>query len=111
MGDDAGCGADGGQVKGGDFGMGLGGQTEGEVEGTRGEGDIIDIPGLAGDVEGGAIVREGEASGHGWTLLREVEWVRSSDGQAAVPANWYTFAVRGVQVVGGIVVMAAPPAR
>jgi hypothetical protein len=58
---DAGCGAHWGQVDRCNLGMGAGRQTEGEVQGTCRQGHVIDIARLTGDMQGGAIVREGEA--------------------------------------------------
>ena len=63
--DDPGGGADGGQVDGGDVGMGLGRQAKGEVQGTCGQRDVIDIAGRAGDVERRAVVGKGLAHSHG----------------------------------------------
>ena len=51
-----------------DFGMRMGGEAAGKVQGTGGQGDVVDIAGLARDVQGGAVVRKGFAHGHGVTF-------------------------------------------
>ena len=71
-GDDAGGGTDGCKVERGDAGAGMGGGAKGEVERVGGRRDVIDVAGLARDVEGSSIMREGFGDAHGCTSRTEV---------------------------------------
>ena len=61
----AGCCANGRQVKRQDLGMGLGGKPEGQVKGLAGQGSVVDVAGLTADMHRGGIVGQGGADGHG----------------------------------------------
>ena len=70
--DDAGGGADLRQVEGGDVAVGDGRGAEGEVQGAFGQGNVVDIARLAGDMQGRGVMREGKADAHARTSKRLV---------------------------------------